>query len=286
MIILLFLQIPVNQRAALAETSKFFHQIVSDPSVWPVIDVTALGNKFNDAALVRYASSATQTLVLVGPKAVKPDTDSKTINPINDDGIATALQKCTALTKLDLSNMRHLKKPLFGLIGQHCAHLRFLSVKNCRVVTDEELQSIVAGCPQLEVLDVSNCKRISGDGFGLISRLPRLRELVLHGATAITAAAIANIASSCHLITRLDLRFCHEVTDDVVKTVATHLPLLEQLDLGYDLSITMASIHYLQPLLNLVVLNMKECHNIKRDEMDAFTTAHPDCKVYLENDPQ
>jgi len=272
--------VPALERGRVAATCKRLHDLVLDGATWAKVDSRDLGANFSDEAIKLIVQGNTHTLLLIGATAI--DHGPK---KLNDSGIQAVLPRLAALTTLDLTNMRHLKKETFGKIAEHCKNLRSLNVKNCRVVTDAELSAIAENCPHLTHLDLTNTKKISGAGYAVIQKLVHLTELNLWGCPDITVEALTAIVSHCKSLTKLNLRFCFNVDDDFLTVIAQQLPNLVSLDVGYNMSITPAGLNNLSTMSSLTSLCIREIYNIKPEHIAEFTGKMPQCAVAHDRDP-
>jgi hypothetical protein len=81
-----------------------------------------------------------------------------------------------------------------------CSSLESLCLADCVWITDAAIEAVVAGCPKLRALDVSNCQ--------------------------ITDAPIIKLAADCKNIERINVSWCHDITDEAADALlagCTHL---------------------------------------------------------------
>jgi hypothetical protein len=112
-----------------------------------------------------------------------------------------------------------------------------------------------------------------------VQSLAHLRELNLWGLPNLSMETLAAILAACKEITSLNLRFVLDVTDDDVKKIVEALPRLEELDLGYDMLVSAASLAHLAALPNLKSLGLKELYLIKSEDIETFKTQQPQCAI-------
>ncbi|MEC8978148.1 MAG: leucine-rich repeat domain-containing protein [Pseudomonadota bacterium] len=156
------------------------------------------------------------------------------------------LASCTALTKLDLSNRKGITNlsPLAS-----CTALTDLNLLNCKGITN---LSTLASCTALTSIGLG-CNQITDlSPLASCTALTCLNLFNCKGITNLSPLA------SCTVLTNLDLKFCDQITDQILNTLPV-LPELKALSLGYCTQIT-----NLSPLASCTALTNLDLENCDR----------------------
>ncbi|KAK1895558.1 F-box/LRR-repeat protein 4 [Dissostichus eleginoides] len=141
-----------------------------------------------------------------------------------------------------------------------CQSLSSLELSCCHFLNEPCLEVISQTCPGLQELNLSSCDRLHPQAFTHISKLTRLRRLVLYR-TKIEQTAILSVltfcielrhlnlgscvriddydvvasmlAARCNSLRSLDLWRCRNLTDRGLAELVTGCRMLEELDLGW-----------------------------------------------------
>lgn len=139
---------------------------------------------------------------------------------LGDAGLAKlgALQGLTALD-LAYSCWEHTAVGLRSLL-QRLPRLQMLNVGGAEGMCDAVLQAI-GTLTALTTLDVSKCQRVTTAGLRHVAQLPQLEDLRLGWNLRLQDSAVQALAvAPSARLTKLDLSFCCEITDEGVAAAA------------------------------------------------------------------
>lgn len=183
---------------------------------------------------------------------------------LSDASLGHLQSRCTLLQRLNLSwtgNRGALTLTGFSSFMKACGlSLVSLEMSCCHFLNEACLEVISQTCPGLQELNLSSCDRLNPQAFTHISKLTRLRRLVLYR-TKIEQTAILSIltfcielrhlnlgscvriedydvvasmlAARCRSLRSVDLWRCRNLTDRGLAELASGCRLLEELDLGW-----------------------------------------------------
>ncbi|KAF7665976.1 hypothetical protein LDENG_00125670 [Lucifuga dentata] len=186
---------------------------------------------------------------------------------LSDASLGHLQSRCTLLQRLNLLNLSWtgnrgaLTVTGFSSFMKACGlSLVCLELSCCHFLTESCLEVISQTCPGLQELNLSSCDRLQHQAFTHISKLTRLRRLVLYR-TKIEQTAILTIltfcielrhlnlgscvriddydvvasmlAARCRSLRSLDLWRCRNLTDRGLAELASGCRMLEELDLGW-----------------------------------------------------
>ncbi|XP_061805422.2 F-box/LRR-repeat protein 4 [Nerophis lumbriciformis] len=183
---------------------------------------------------------------------------------LNDTSLGHLQSRCTRLQRLNLSwtgNRGALTLNSFSSFMKVCGlSLVSLELSCCHFLTEACLEVIAQTCPGLQGLNLASCDRLHPQAFTHISKLTRLRRLVLYR-TKIEQTAILSIltfcielkhlnlgscvriedydilasmlAARCRSLCSLDLWRCRNLTDRGLNELVSGCRMLEELDLGW-----------------------------------------------------
>ncbi|XP_056458418.1 F-box/LRR-repeat protein 4 [Gadus chalcogrammus] len=142
---------------------------------------------------------------------------------LSDASLGHLQSRCSLLQRLNLSwtgNRGALTPSGFTSFMKACGpSLVSLELSCCHFLTEACLEVISQTCPGLQELNLSSCDRLHPQAFTHISKLTRLRRLVLYR-TKIEQTAILNILTFCTELRHLNLGSCVRIEDyDVVASM-------------------------------------------------------------------
>ncbi|XP_003965939.2 F-box/LRR-repeat protein 4 isoform X1 [Takifugu rubripes] len=155
---------------------------------------------------------------------------------LNDAALGHLQSRCTLLQRLNLSwtgNRGALTLTGFSSFLKACGlSLVCLELSCCHFLNEACVEVISETCPGLQELNLSSCDRLQPPSFTHISKLTRLRRLVLYR-TKIEQTAILTILTFCIELRHLNLGSCVMIEDyDVVASMlAARSSFLRSLDL-------------------------------------------------------
>ncbi|XP_061529776.1 F-box/LRR-repeat protein 4 isoform X1 [Phycodurus eques] len=155
---------------------------------------------------------------------------------LSDTSLGHLQSRCTRLQRLNLSwtgNRGALTLNSFSSFMKVCGlSLVRLELSCCHFLNEACLEILAQTCPGLQELNLASCDRLPPQAFTHISKLTRLRRLVLYR-TKIEQTAILSILTFCIELKHLNLGSCVRIEDyDVVASMlATRCRSLCSLDL-------------------------------------------------------
>lgn len=177
---------------------------------------------------------------------------------------------CPNLRTLDLRRCQHVTNQIVRNVLELCTQLEMLRVDGCAKISDSAFisKTVLPGLLSLRELSLGECSQISSGGLTdhIITGAPQLKILGLAFCDCVVTNSVATkLLYDCNLES-LDLSFCSQITDapfhegrnleslrhvnltqvsvtDVaIQLLASQAPLLEELDAGYSLKLTDASV--------------------------------------------
>ncbi|XP_034384586.1 F-box/LRR-repeat protein 4 [Cyclopterus lumpus] len=142
---------------------------------------------------------------------------------LSDASLGHLQSRCTLLQRLNLSwtgNRGALTLTGFSSFMKACGlSLGCLELSCCHFLNEACLEVVSQTCPGLQELNLSSCDRLHPQAFAHISKLTRLRRLVLYR-TKIEQTAILSILTFCIELRHLNLGSCVRIEDyDVVASM-------------------------------------------------------------------
>ncbi|KAF3691569.1 F-box/LRR-repeat protein 4 F-box and leucine-rich repeat protein 4 [Channa argus] len=159
---------------------------------------------------------------------------------LSDASLGHLQSRCTLLQRLNLSwtgNRGALTLNGFSSFMKACGQsLVCLELSCCHFLNEACLEVISQTCPGLQELNLSSCDRLHPQAFIHISKLTRLRRLVLYR-TKIEIedydVVASMLAARCRSLCSLDLWRCRNLTDRGLAELVSGCRMLEELDLGW-----------------------------------------------------
>ncbi|EDO46629.1 predicted protein, partial [Nematostella vectensis] len=251
-----------------------WHEICNDPSLWRTLNLS--GRRLvTDDILDRLTSLSDSVLEL----------DVSECASFSDNGLQTALQKCSALQILRTVRSPCMTDKCLSTVGQICRNLRIVHLSMCSI-TDKGMEMLCQGCPEIQEMKLNQCPfitsaalfhiskycpnidhlslehniKILDDGVKeLVSRCRRLKRLQLNSC-GISGEGAKSIASYSRHMTILDIRYCTTLNDDIVKEIVCGCPNLVILNLSLCFNVTDKSAgHIVQHCTKLSSLYLVHC---------------------------
>ncbi|UZJ51656.1 hypothetical protein CBS101457_000976 [Exobasidium rhododendri] len=111
-------------------------------------------------------------------------------------------------------------------------HLRILDLTNCNTISDAAIDGIVSNVPRIRNLILAKCTRLTNESAYSIARLGKnLHYLHLGHVSNLTDRGICHLAQSCTRLRYIDLACCPQLTDLSVLELASNLPKLRRIGL-------------------------------------------------------
>jgi len=99
-------------------------------------------------------------------------------------------------------------------------YLKRLSVAGWRNIDDDTMCDLILRCPNIVELNLAKCMTSDITYTAICNTYYNLRRLYLISCKKITDTALKNIATSCPLLTHIDLSLCLDFTDDGIAAFA------------------------------------------------------------------
>jgi hypothetical protein len=222
----------------------------------------SVGDYLNDLQELKIQASAainTSTLEVFASKLTKLETFFlEFCSNVDDDGIF-AISKMESLTSLKILNCQDITSAGFGHIAS-MVNLRELGVEFASPFSDENLRQICTNCPLIRRLSVSRCD-VSNEGLAKLNSLQSLEALSLNylrisdqtiiehvcclkslseldiSSNKVTDVAVEKICLNLGGLTKLNVSFCHSLTNDCLEHLTKLVHLRELGARGIDFSL-------------------------------------------------
>lgn len=168
-------------------------------------------------------------------------------------GVYTRLPKITnillnspeKMTFLQASGCKYMNDACIALIApRYGSHLTTLLLAGCEDITIASLSQLVLHCRQVEHLDLSGCN-MTNTGVSLIAfHFPHLHTLSLRKCQNINDEGLLDIPRHLTGLVRLNLSGT-SVSDNVLRELAVHCPLLKELELTDCKLVTKAGVQHI-----------------------------------------
>ncbi len=182
--------------------------------------------------------------------------------------VLTFVPECPCWSLLAMASTR-----LWALVSRHRTSIRFPgdTVTNSLPAHKGRFTGIDPGTvgnllgrsPKLQHIDMGDSSIVDDKVcFHIGNNCPRLRTLSLRGSPQMTDIGMEDIAM-CRVLQRLDLSFCHLVTDEGMVSIARNMPELELLAIAHCAEITEEGVQAIaKGCRNLVYLDMAHCRQV------------------------
>ncbi|KAM6968326.1 F-box/LRR-repeat protein 4 [Aplochiton taeniatus] len=162
---------------------------------------------------------------------------------LSDTSLGYLQGRCSLLQRLNLSwtgNRGALTASGFCSFTKACGQsLVCLELSCCHFLSEACLEVVAQTCAGLQELNLASCDRLQPQAFTHITKLSRLRRLVLYR-TKIEQTAMLSILTFCVELQHINLGSCVMIEDfDVVASMlSARCPLLRSLDLWRSRNLT------------------------------------------------
>merc|ERR1712126_183966 len=139
-----------------------------------------------------------------------------------------------------------------------CNKLMWLSLPECRGMSEKGLYSIASNCKELEVLTITQATKIT-DGeitYAAFRQLKNIRLLDFSGCTGLSDKCITILAKNCQKIKTLTLASCVRLSDVGIMGIAKNLKCLDSLDISCTKLTDLAVEYIAEAYLPLTALNL------------------------------
>lgn len=194
-------------------------------------------------------------------------------NRITLPGVISALSNCSSkFRSLSLVKCMGLRDMAFqDVVLNPCISLRCLSIKNCPAFGSASLAILGKMCPNLRQVDLSGLYGMTDEGIHslLESSLAGLVKLNLNGCINLSDECVTAVARlHGETIKVLNLDGCRKITDVSLSTIASSCPLLSDLDVSNS-AVTDSGIAALScsEQLNLQILSISGCSKISNKSL-------------------
>jgi hypothetical protein len=123
--------------------------------------------------------------------------------------------------------------------------------------------NLLARSPRLQHIDLSDSSVVDDKVcFHIGTNCPRLRTLSLRGSPQITDIGMEDVAM-CRVLQRLDLSFCHLITDEGIVSIGRNMPELQLLAIAHCTDVTEEGVQAIaKGCRKLVYLDMAYCRRV------------------------
>ncbi|KAK3750581.1 hypothetical protein QZH41_018189, partial [Actinostola sp. cb2023] len=182
---------------------------------------------------------------------------------LDDDALISVVKNEPELRSLTLIDCEKITNRSLKLLPVHCPRLEKIDLKGVPFITDHgvvpmlsspclqtlslaeasvtdiSMYSIAEKCGEkLRDLDLSWCEDLTDKGMSAVATsCSGLRSLALRQCAA-SYVTIATLSSCCHGLTSLNVAGIHQLTDQMVATMATSMPNLTFVDLSWNSGLT------------------------------------------------
>eukprot|EP00899_Mesostigma_viride_P005421 jgi/Mesvir1/14880/Mv05489-RA.1 len=271
----------------LTSLKLYNRQVMTNPGVLVVTDATIAAFAASCPHLETLVISSGDQVTDAGVLAVAQncprlrEVDLGWCQGVTDVSLVELARRCGGLQVLDFRHTAAGNRTVLAL-AQHCPDLRQFSaysrppkqpieggsedshvaLQHVRL-KDDGLVAVLHNCLQLERLDLRPWRGLSDAGIRMAGdSCKRLRELVLSGCQGcFTDRGLATMAPHLGALQNLNAWECDAVTDGSVAALATHCPLLQNVDVSHT-SVGDEGIAALARLCPLVTLRAEHCKGV------------------------
>lgn len=161
-------------------------------------------------------------------------------------------------------------------VARMCPRLRVLDLQACHLVTDLGLNSISEICHDLQEINLRSCTSVTDQSIKQLVTRCSLRRINLRGCFRLTDESIECMALHCPCLSKLDLFYCHEITDRSLKALAfakpkcVCFPFIESKDKAIPkLETPLGKQHH------LISLDLGHCDEITAEGVHDVLLKHP-----------
>lgn len=144
-------------------------------------------------------------------------------NICSDAALVLLFRRNPQLSCLDLSGCNGLTNKCLVDVGESCAKLNKIYLRECRWVSPAGVMSVALSCKLLQVVDLSGCWEVNDDCLTvLVKSCPEISELSVNGCYGITDHSLHIVSRHLPKLTRLELNGCWRVTNYAVQMVGEY----------------------------------------------------------------
>lgn len=164
-------------------------------------------------------------------------------NFVREESLIKVLKRNLKLVELDLSGLSCLTNLILFTIGEHCKHLKTISLCECRWVSSDGVVNLSLCCTDLEHVDLTGCWEVTDYCItSLASFCNKLDYISLNGCYSISDNGLRAISRSCPKLTFLGLKGCWRVSDDALRSIGEYCQELTCLEVKDCRDVTEASL--------------------------------------------
>ena len=242
--------LPPFSLTTMSKTSRRFHQLARDPTLWTNLDIDWQSIKNRTSSVEGIISRATKIksmtvknrtfeqvnspqIVMIAKKA-SSTLKSLTFSPeiaLGNNAVAK-LGSMTNLTRLELAG-DWIKNTGLKEIG-NLIKLETLKMPGAEQVTPKDLKDLFSQLTNLKLVDISDCKKGATDMAvtALAQNNPNLEYLALDECELVTGKSMKVVAEKCPNLKHLSLDGCYQVNDPAMVKIASSCPNLTYVSLG------------------------------------------------------
>jgi F-box/leucine-rich repeat protein 2/20 len=201
---------------------------------------------------------------------------------ISDTGVEALAQSCVELRVLELTHAEHITSSSIVSLWVHCPHLFTLNVAHCRNITDTAFgPKLPLPLSAMMAQDTMQVAEMGIDvsmpsGYPSFSLPSELTKINLAMCLNISDDVLRHIASQCPLVRHLTVSYCEEISDIGIAAVAASCPDLRGLDITKCNKVTNAGIRAIASnCINLKRLIAGNCSQISDESVLALAQSCP-----------
>lgn len=175
---------------------------------------------------------SSEGLRLIGKRCCHLEELDITDSDLDDEGLK-ALSRCSKLTSLKIGICMRISDEGLIHIGKSCSELRDIDLYRSDGIGDEGVTQIAQGCPMLESINLSYCTEITDLSLVSLSKCAKLNTLEIRGCPSVSFSGLAEIATGCRLLSKLDIKKCFAINDVGMLFLSQFSHSLRQINLSY-----------------------------------------------------
>uniref|UniRef100_J3NAR5 F-box/LRR-repeat protein 15-like leucin rich repeat domain-containing protein n=1 Tax=Oryza brachyantha TaxID=4533 RepID=J3NAR5_ORYBR len=171
-------------------------------------------------------------LQLIGKRCTHLEELDLTDTDLDDEGLK-ALSRCSKLSSLKIGICLRITDEGLSHISKSCPDLRDIDLYRSGAISDEGVTCMAQGCPMLESINLSYCTKITDCSLRSLSKCIKLNTLEIRGCPMVSSAGLAEIATGCRLLSKLDIKKCFKINDLGMIFLSQFSHNLRQINLSY-----------------------------------------------------
>lgn len=176
---------------------------------------------------------------------------------MEDPAAIALLQRCPKLVSLDVGRTRSFTEHILFL-----SRIKELIFVGCVWLTDVEFKKICAAYSSLQKLDLTSCAQVTLQGWGELTKLPRLVSLSLARCEALSNDEFCLILLSARHLRELKISECRSLGNQAFHALATAQQRFVSLDLGRTAIEDQSLLEITTRINSLSFMDLTRCQNL------------------------